>query len=203
MSDRSLNLTIYAEKAVLPIDLTIIKKLIYEQLSSAIEIRTTLEKNDIDVMLNQWNNELILEKARLEHIKKFFEKDVVYNAIKSIDFLFENNENKNNIGQISFRLFPIYREKIEYDEVQDTKLDDFEILGYLNYYDGIYGSIDERFFELGENIIRILPKDLTKNNYLISFEGLEDETEIMNITSFLKKISNLKNLYCNNPNFGK
>ncbi len=203
MSNRSLNLTIYCEKTKFPIDPILIRKMIYKELSSAPTITTTLEKNDIDVMLNSWNTELKLDNARPEHIEKFFERDVVYDTIKSIDFLFENNENKNNIGQISFRLFPIYGEKIEYDEVQDTKLDDFEILGYLSYYDGIYGSIDERFFELGENIIRMLIPAVTNDNYLISFEGLEDETEIMNITSFLKKISNLKNLYCNNPNFGK
>jgi len=197
MSSESINLTIYSKKTGFPIDSIIIKNMIYKELSSATTITTILDRNDIDVMLNKWNNELILENARPEQIKKLFEKEVVYDAIKSIDFLFKNNDK----DQINLKLFPIYGEEID-DDLQDTRLDDFEILGYLSYQSGTYESIDKRFFELGENIIRII-SNATNNNCLISLEGLEDETEIMNSSSFYKRIINLKNEYCNNPNFEK
>ena len=198
MSHEAISLTIYCEKTKFPIDPILIRKMIYKELSSAPIITTTLDRNDIDVMQNKWDTELKLEKARPKKIEKFFERDIVYEAIKSIDFQFKDNDK----GQISFKLFPIFGEEID-DDLHDTRLDDFEILGYLSYQGGTYGYIDDRFFELGENIIRMLPQNLTKDDHLISFKGFDNKTDIMNSTSFYKRVIDLKNEYCNNPNLRK
>ncbi|MCK5043059.1 MAG: hypothetical protein KAR51_03445 [Candidatus Aenigmarchaeota archaeon] len=202
MSSEAISLTIYLKKSEFPPDKDIIKKIINDELSYAKSITTVLDTNDVDVIINSrrygLNNEFKLENARPKQIEKFFDKKWIYEGIKSIDFQFKSNDK----GQIDFKLFPIYGEEID-DGLHDTRLDDFEILGYLSYHDGTSGSLDERFFDLGENIIRMLPENLTKDDHLIRFKGFDEKTEIMNSSSFYKRVIDLKNEYCNNPDLRK
>ncbi|MCK4808162.1 MAG: hypothetical protein KAS90_00925 [Candidatus Aenigmarchaeota archaeon] len=201
MSSEPIMLTIYLKKSEFPPDEEIIKKIINDELSYAESITTVLDTNDVDVMINSrrygLNNEFKLENARPKQIEKFFDKKWIYEGIKSIDFLVGYSSK----GQINLHLSPIYGEEID-DNLHDTRLDDFEILGYLSYHDGTSGSLDERFFDLGENIIRMI-SNTTIDNCLIGFEGFDEKTEIMNPPQFYRKIINLKNLYCNNPDLGK
>ena len=199
MSPEPIMLTIYLKKSEFSPDEDIIKKIINKELLSAPIITTILDRNDIDVMMMEriysgWNNEFKLDKARPEQIEKFFNEKIIYNCIKSVNFQFEGDDK----GQIDFKLFPIYGEERD-DNLQDSRLDDFEILGYLSYHDGTYESIDNRFFDLGENIIRMIP-NATNDNCLIGFEGFDKKTEIMNPPQFYKRIINLKKEYCNNSN---
>ena len=199
MSPEPIMLTIFLKKSEFSPDEDIIKKIINDELSYAKSITTILDRNDIDVMMMErtysgWNNEFKLENARPEQIKKFFDKKLIYDGIKSVNFQFEGDDK----GQIDFKLFPIYGEEID-DNLQDSRLDDFERLGYLSYHDGTYGSIDNRFFDLGENIIRMI-SNATIDNCLINFEGFDKKPEIMNPPQFYKRIIDLKNEYCNNSN---
>ena len=198
MSSEPIMLTIYLKKSEFPPYEDIIKKIINDELSYAKSITTVLDTNDVDVMIHGLNHEFKLDNARPKQIKKFFDNDLIYNGIKSIDFLLGYSSK----GQINLHLSPIYGEEID-DNLQDTRLDDFEILGYLSYHDGTSGSLDERFFDLGENIIRMLPENLTKDDHLIRFKGFDEKTEIMNSSSFYKRVIDLKNEYCNNPDLGK
>jgi len=195
MSYEAINLTIYSKKSIFSPDEMAIKELINNHLSSAARITTTLDKNDVDVIINKLNTEIILENARPERIEKFFDNDLIYNSIKSIDFEFKN--------KINLRLYPIYGEIIDSDDLPETEINDFETLGYMSYQGGTYGDLDETFFELAETAIRAIIPTEKDDNYRIVFTGWNEEKETMNLKTFLKEINNLKNLYCNNPNFEK
>ncbi|NOQ56238.1 MAG: hypothetical protein GQ477_05545, partial [Nanohaloarchaea archaeon] len=105
-------------------------------------------------------------------------------------------------GSITFNLYPTYGSEIDSEYLkQDTRLNDFNILGALTLYNGTYGSLDARFFELAGDIITnyILKNEHTDN--LIGFQGYEDEQTIMTPYEFLDKIKDFEKHYCNNPNF--
>ncbi len=196
MSQTTLDLTIYGVEDTSPPKKEEIIELILGTLSSAPEITTTLDQNNIDVI--KWKlNTISLRYAKHEQVKKCFNDDLIYNGIKNINFRFETY---NNDGSIGFDLNPIYGREIDSEDLEEnTELKDFNILGKLTFDKGTYGSLDPRFFELAEDIIKnyILKHEYTNN--LIGFQGYKENEEIMTPNEFLNKIESLKEDYCNNP----